>query len=54
MTGYDLMTSEQQREWADLSERQTHSDTMRFTDLDAVHLAEYEALAKRLEAESRH
>lgn len=53
MTGYELMTDEQRQEWDDLNERATHQDTMRFTPLDAEHLAEYEALAKRLEDEHR-
>lgn len=51
MVGYQLMTEEQRREWDNLEERRTHSDTMRFSALDAVHLREYEALAERLEAE---
>lgn len=53
MIGFDLMTEEQRREWSDLEEAHTHSDTMRFTELDAIHLAEYETLAERLETEHR-
>ena len=53
MTGYELMTSDQRGEWSDLEERRTHSCTMRFSLLDAAHLAEYEQLATRLEAEYR-
>lgn len=49
--GYQLMTPEQQREMDDLTERATHRETMRFTALDAIHLAEYEAFCKRLERE---
>lgn len=51
MVGYQLMTEEQRQEWDNLEERRTHSDTMRFSALDAVHLGEYEALAVRIEAE---
>lgn len=53
MTGYDLMTDEQKRDWDDLEERCTHQDTMRFSALDAIHLDEYRALATRLETERR-
>lgn len=53
MTGYELMTDEQRAEWDNLSERAEHRDTMRFTELDAIHLDEYEALAKRLEHENQ-
>lgn len=53
MTGFELMTSAQREEWADLQERCTHSGTMRFSLLDAAHLAEYEQLAARLEIEHR-
>ena len=51
MKGYDLMTDEQRSEWDNLAERAQHSDTMRFSPVDAEALAEYEALAERLEAE---
>lgn len=51
MTGLELMTAEQRREWSDLEERFSHAGTMRFSALDAVHLSEYRALALRLEAE---
>lgn len=53
MTGYELMTEDQRIEWAKLAEARTHSATMRFTALDAIHLGEYEALAERLEEEYR-
>lgn len=53
MTGYELLTEEQRQEMDFLEERRTHSATMVFTDLDAVHLAEYHALEARLESEYR-
>lgn len=49
----ELMTPEQRNEWADLEERCTHSGTMKFSALDAAHLAEYRALAARLESEHK-
>ena len=51
--GYDLMTLEQQLEFGGLMEARFHSDSMRFTELDAIHLAEYQSLADRLEVEFR-
>lgn len=53
MTGFELMSTEQQAEWVDLAERAEHRDTLKLTPLDAEHLAEYEALAERLEHEHR-
>lgn len=53
MTGYQLLTVEQRQEMDFLEECRTHSATMVFTDLDAIHLAEYHALVVRLESEYR-
>lgn len=53
MTGFDLMTDEQKVDWSNLEERFTHSATMRFSSLDALHLREYRELAVRLEEELR-
>lgn len=53
MTGFELMTDDQRLEWQELEERSTHSDTMVFTAVDAISLAEYRALAERLAAEYR-
>lgn len=53
VNGYQLMTSEQQCEMDELTERVAHRDTMRFTPLDAATLTEYEALCDRLEREHR-
>lgn len=52
MTGYELLTAEQREEVDDLTERATHSDTMRFSALDASTLKGYEALMTRLEVEA--
>lgn len=51
MTGYELMTDRQRLEWDLLEEKLTHSDTMRWTPLDSLHLGEYRDLSKRLELE---
>lgn len=51
LTGYELLTKEQREEMDNLQERCTHQVTMRFTQLDAIHLREYENLCERLERE---
>ncbi|BEI26488.1 hypothetical protein KKIDH5335_48200 (plasmid) [Vibrio fluvialis] len=51
ISGYQLLSPEQQAEMDNLQERCTHQATMRFTPLDAVHLCEYERLCDRLEHE---
>lgn len=52
MSGFQLLTQEQQEEMGNLLERSTHRDTMRFTCIDAVTLVEYERLCERLEKEA--
>lgn len=50
-SGYQLLTNEQRAEMDNLSERSVHACTMRFSELDAIHLKEYENLCTRLWAE---
>lgn len=50
-SGYQLLTDEQRTEMDNLTERSTHSASMRFSELDAIHLSEYENLCARLQAE---
>ena len=51
MTGYELLTEEQRKEVDNLREKLTHSNTMRFTDLDGYTLAGYNLLMHNLEVE---
>lgn len=50
-SGYQLLTDEQRSEMDNLTERSVHSANMRFSELDAIHLSEYENLCTRLWAE---